>query len=535
MKEQKLVSIIVPVYNVEKYLDKCLLSLVKQTYKDIEIIIIKGKSSDRSNEIATEWCRKDKRIKSFEEERKGLSAARNQGILLAKGEYIIFVDSDDWVENEFVERLYHAVEDNGADFAECDFYRARNYSEKKELVRCNSMMDREFSRYERAILGGVTAWKYITKREFWIESGLRYPECSSEDMATYLPIILMVNKIQRVDGYLYAYRKDRDGNLCSDKTNHINVAQAFDQLITNLKQHQVYNDNRTIISAYIRRWLSRTLSPCVGKIEEKDIASVIRGRYDIYRKYFNDKVYSECCLGGFNISRILNKLPFIENPFGRINFASMISICDDRKLNISIHHKNAYRNEMLRLEKDRLFFQRLRSNEPDYFFFDLLEERHDIIELKDGYMTKSDAYDQCEIDNTSIVRTIERDSEECRILWEKSCDKFMATLFAIVNPANVYMLETYLCTEHGNGKTISQFDDLDQINKTNRILSEYYSYIRKKYPEIKVVEAYKADNFVSDDEYEFGCYPWHLNEWANIEIAKMLVNQEQDGILYSVL
>ena len=533
MKENKLVSIIVPVYNVEEYLDDCLKSLSTQTYENIEILLILGKSTDKSSEIAGQWCNKDTRMTSFVEENKGLSAARNQGVHLAKGEYIIFVDSDDWVENEFVERLYHAVEDNEADFAECDYYRVRNYSEKKEPVRCNSMMGREFKQYERAILGGVTAWKYITRRDFWIESGLKYPECSAEDIATYLPILLSANKIQRVDGYLYNYRKERVGNLCSDKTNHIDVAPAFSHLIINLKQQGVYDDNKLIISAYIRRWLSRTLSSCVGKIGEEEIANVVKEHYDIYRNYCDDEVSSECCLGGFNISRIINKLPFIENPFGRINFASMISICDERKTSISLHHKNAYRNEMLRLETERSFFHRLELNRPDYFFFDLLEERHDIIELKDGYITKSDAYDQCEIDNPSIVRTIERGSEECRILWEKSCNVFMDRLFAIVKPQNVYMLETYLCTEHGNGKTASQFADMDSINKTNSILNGYYSYISKKYPEINLVEAYKANDYISDDEYEFGCYPWHLNEWANIDIAKMIVNQSQ--ALYSVL
>lgn len=100
------ISIIVPVYNTEKFLEKCLNSLINQTLKDIEIICINDGSTDKSLQILEKFANKDKRIQIINQTNSGLSVARNIGIKKAKGEYIGFVDSDDWVDLNFFEQLY---------------------------------------------------------------------------------------------------------------------------------------------------------------------------------------------------------------------------------------------------------------------------------------------------------------------------------------------------------------------------------------------------------------------------------------------
>ena len=100
--ENALISVIVPVYNVEKYLDRCVNSLLNQTYENIEIILVDDGSTDNSSEICNKWCKQDDRIRTFHKINGGLSSARNYGIKKAKGKYITFVDSDDWIdENTF--------------------------------------------------------------------------------------------------------------------------------------------------------------------------------------------------------------------------------------------------------------------------------------------------------------------------------------------------------------------------------------------------------------------------------------------------
>lgn len=134
MNYEVFVSIIVPVYNVERCLDRCLGSLTDQTLKNIEIICINDGSTDNSAEILTEFAKKDTRIKILTQQNAGLSAARNAGMEIAKGEFIGFVDSDDWVDIDFFEKLYSCAKKNDCDIAVADFIRQHP---KKKKVRLN--------------------------------------------------------------------------------------------------------------------------------------------------------------------------------------------------------------------------------------------------------------------------------------------------------------------------------------------------------------------------------------------------------------
>jgi glycosyltransferase involved in cell wall biosynthesis len=108
----KLISIVVPVYNSEKYLEKCLVSLINQTYKNIEIIVINDGSTDGSLDIAKQLAKRDSRVKVYSKKNGGLSSARNHGIEKASGEYIGFVDSDDYIDCNMYSYLYDALEKN---------------------------------------------------------------------------------------------------------------------------------------------------------------------------------------------------------------------------------------------------------------------------------------------------------------------------------------------------------------------------------------------------------------------------------------
>lgn len=119
----ELISVIIPVYQVEKYLVRCLESVVNQTYKNLEIILVDDGSTDASGEICDEYAEKDDRIKVIHKENGGLSSARNAGLDIAQGEYIAFVDSDDWVTTDYVEYLYEILIRNDADFSMANMMR----------------------------------------------------------------------------------------------------------------------------------------------------------------------------------------------------------------------------------------------------------------------------------------------------------------------------------------------------------------------------------------------------------------------------
>lgn len=127
------VSVIVPVYNVEKYLKRCLDSLINQTLSDIDIICINDGSKDSSLQILEQYAQKDSRIVIYSQENSGLSVARNTGLEHASGEYIGFVDSDDWVDLDFYEKLYNSAKNNNADIAVADFIREHPNKKPKRL------------------------------------------------------------------------------------------------------------------------------------------------------------------------------------------------------------------------------------------------------------------------------------------------------------------------------------------------------------------------------------------------------------------
>lgn len=130
--EKPLISVIVPVYKVEQYLDRCLKSIVNQTYKNLEIILIDDGSPDNCPLICDEWKKKDNRIKVIHIQNQGVSAARNIGLDVATGTYIGFVDSDDWIADDMYELLLGNALETGADISHCSFYKAESVTSYSE-------------------------------------------------------------------------------------------------------------------------------------------------------------------------------------------------------------------------------------------------------------------------------------------------------------------------------------------------------------------------------------------------------------------
>ena len=114
-----LISVIIPVYEVEKYIEKCLDSVINQTYTNLEIILVEDGSKDNSSKICDEYAKKDKRIQVIHKENAGVSSARNTGLDKANGKYIAFIDSDDYVDKEYIEYLYNEITKNNADISIC--------------------------------------------------------------------------------------------------------------------------------------------------------------------------------------------------------------------------------------------------------------------------------------------------------------------------------------------------------------------------------------------------------------------------------
>ncbi len=216
------VSIIVPVYNIEKYLAKCLDSLINQTLEDIEIICVNDGSTDNSAEILNEYAQKDCRIKIINQDNAGLSAARNTGINAANGEYIGYVDSDDWIDLNFYEKLYNAAKDTDADIVVAGIKRVggEHYKEKvflkfeepattentDEKFRLCDIPDKSY------VWNKIYKLSEIKKHNLYFRVGVNY-----EDIIYAPKIIHTLKRLTTVPDTYYYYLKRR-GSIVAQKS-----------------------------------------------------------------------------------------------------------------------------------------------------------------------------------------------------------------------------------------------------------------------------------------------------------------------------
>ena len=215
--QKDLISVIVPIYNVEKYLDKCVESIVNQAYSNLEIILVNDGSPDSCLEKCEEWKKKDKRIIVLNKENGGLSSARNAGIDICKGDYIVFVDSDDYIHTKMIEKLYNNLKKYDSDVSICNYFIDNEksiypYIGKFEdfAINGNEKYDYLYNRYQ---VMTIIAWNKMYKREIF--ETLRYPDGKiHEDEYIIFDVLEKAKKISYVSEPLYYYLQ-RQGSITS--------------------------------------------------------------------------------------------------------------------------------------------------------------------------------------------------------------------------------------------------------------------------------------------------------------------------------
>ncbi len=168
-----MITVVVSIYNVEKYLDRCIQSLMQQTYKDFELLLVDDGSPDQCPQMCDEWEKKDTRITVYHKTNGGLSSARNYGIEHAKGEYIIFPDPDDWVESDYLERLVTLKNEYQADLSICGYYLGNSMLESCTSIAVLNTRDAlEQLMMPRSFCG--FAWNKLYNMDIIIKNDLRF-------------------------------------------------------------------------------------------------------------------------------------------------------------------------------------------------------------------------------------------------------------------------------------------------------------------------------------------------------------------------
>ncbi|MBE6950619.1 MAG: glycosyltransferase [Ruminococcaceae bacterium] len=236
-----LISVIVPVYKVEKYLDKCIQSIVDQAYRNLEIILVDDGSPDRCGIMCDVWAAKDSRIKVIHKENGGLSDARNAGLAIAAGSYIAFVDSDDWIDHSYLSAMYQAIRDTGAGIAACDVCTIGEYEAAPAPFRGDAA--HRICTAEEAIsdiLVGegfrAVAWNKLYRRDYL--SGERYPvgKHHEDEFFTYR-ILAKAEKLVYLDAPLYFYLQRGGSIMHTVSMKRLDVLDAYLERLAFLAEH----------------------------------------------------------------------------------------------------------------------------------------------------------------------------------------------------------------------------------------------------------------------------------------------------------
>jgi len=251
MKMIPKVSIIIPVYNSDKYLEQCLNSVIEQIFKSIEIIVVNDASTDNSLEIIKKYQIKDDRIVLVNlEERRGVANARNKGLECARGEYISFVDSDDWVSKDYIEFLYENIEKEKTDMVSTSFYFYNDVTkEYKEHKISHFYCENDFStiKQKQKLLSLLSfhkavLWSKIYNKNFLLSNNLSFIETGGhEDELLNYEVFLLSNKLKFINVPIYFYRIGRNVSLSNNRLVLYYIIQLIKQIKKFLLKRKLCN------------------------------------------------------------------------------------------------------------------------------------------------------------------------------------------------------------------------------------------------------------------------------------------------------
>lgn len=299
-------SIIVPVYNMERYIEKCLESLVKQTLQDLEIIVVNDGSQDKSEEIIEKYVKQyPTKIKYYEKENGGLSSARNYGLENATGEYVAFLDSDDYVEKNMYEEMYKTAKKENSDMVECDFIWEWRYGKKvfdkrikyitKEKIECKVKKNNDLLRREMMKKPRVVCWNKIYKREVINKTKTRFPTgLIYEDVEFFYKLLPYLNNISYIDKYFvhYIQRDDSISNSQTEKTG--DIFKILDNIFNFYKEKDLYSKYQKELKYMNKRIMLGSSLRRILKIKNKHIKRKMLLKTAIYLFKYSGKDNFKC-------------------------------------------------------------------------------------------------------------------------------------------------------------------------------------------------------------------------------------------------
>ena len=248
------ISVIVPVYNVESYLGECLDSICNQTFKDIEIICVNDGSTDRSLDILNEYVKKDERIKIISQQNQGLGAARNTGFDHANGNYLYFIDSDDYIKLDTLEKLYKNIISNQSDIVMFMFQTVDDMGKvqrKRQGFRIDNIFgDIDYNNFtfqyedvkKHVMNSAYSACLKLYRKEFIDNLDFKFPVgVNFEDVPVHVKVMVEANRISFVPESMYNYRSNPD-SIMNSTANGFDIFKVIDLVEVYLRENDYYDE-----------------------------------------------------------------------------------------------------------------------------------------------------------------------------------------------------------------------------------------------------------------------------------------------------
>ncbi len=442
--DQILISVIIPVYNAEKYLDECLESVVNQTYTNLEIILLPGKSTDHSTEICESWAEKDSRILITQQDKNCTGYARNKGIASARGEYVAFCDADDKMLPTYIEEMVISAISSDSDIVECGYYNAsEDLIQLKPYDILELLSDFPHSFYER--FGSSSVWRYIVRKQFWMDNDFSFPEANRmEDLAVYSLLFAMTSKISFVHKPLYVYRANPHSIM--------RTSSEISMIINNymfIADYMVKEHNRLGIFERTKKTILRQLEYHAGYILtsfphlstdertklEKKITDKLKTLFDCRTTVFDIKAFGWGSKGTGLLCSIMTKQCATESRY------------------ISQMTLRGMTNENIRTQ-----FEAILSNmTPNTVVIDLLEE-------------------------TDYLLKYEGNIDEYLKQWALGVLSFNDSIKRCTDNPRIFIIEKYLATKYLFEGQILNYQEKEDISILNELLHVMYQSLIKSLP-----------------------------------------------------
>ncbi len=521
----KLVSVIVPVYNSEKYMDQCLASLCGQTFRNLEILLVYDKSKDRTLEKCVEWQKKDERIRVIRNEsRKGLGAARNCGLHNARGEYIVYADSDDWMDKGYLGILYDEMEKGQADFVSSNSIYIVSEADGEKKLHTSSLAgfyDSEALRRVLLLCDFPSVWKKMIKRKWLLEQELYQPEIYSYEDWGYAPVLILhAKKVVLLAEPGCYYRKNQ--NCLSSTMSQVRIWEDFIRtcrfFIDRFKRENCFWENADLLRRYIlAEFDSREI---IAEYGNKAVAEKIRDferdifigqmRFDIRQNRKSAVVF-----GSFSARWEVQASKLFQKRLDHFCFSSLISAMGQTDGVYTVCHENAFRK--CQVEQDLMGQLRNRIEEirePVYFFLDFMEERYGVLAYEDGSCaTYSDAFVETKIPCKG--RKIEMVSEEFWDIWKEKCDVFINLLKKNPNICAIILLKNRICSRIGDLKETEENGVVEKADRINGVIERMENYFLQNCERAESI-GIPDDMQFTDKTFGYGAHPQYMNQAAYV-------------------